>query len=171
MSLEVNFSFDDKTYRHYMNGHLAVMHCHHYMSLLTKLAEDFGDVGGTDILRQSVEDSVRPLIDDYLQSHSMGSPEEKLNVGKEFYAIMGMGKMEVTGNEQGGEVTLSKSHVDQGWINKWGNLDKAINHWTRGYIEAMFASAFGKPARSYNAEEVMSIVKGDDISKFTVTAK
>jgi hypothetical protein len=171
MALNVEFTFDENTYRHYMNGFLAVMHCHHYMSLLTKLAEDFDDVGGTRILCESVEDSVRPMFDDYIQKNNLSSPDEKLNVGKDYYSIMGMGLMDLNGDESGGEVTLTRSHVDQGWQKKWGNLGKPINHWTRGYIAAAFASAFDKPARSYEVEEVASMVKGDEASKFVVKAK
>ena len=171
MALEMEFSFDDKTYRHYMNGFLAVMHCHHYMTLLTKLAENFDDVGGTQILRESAEDSVRPMFDDYIQKHGITSPEEKLDVGKGYYSVMGMGLMEVSGSEQGGEVKLTRSHVDQGWIKKWDKHDRPINYWTRGYISAMFASAFDKPSRSYEVEEVSSIVKGDEASKFIVKIK
>ena len=29
--LKMKFTFDDKTYRHAMNGHESVLHCHHYM--------------------------------------------------------------------------------------------------------------------------------------------
>lgn len=171
MALQVEFTFDNKTYRHYMNGFLSVMHCHHYMTLLTKLAGNFDDVGGLRILRESVEDSVRPLFTDYIQKHKLASPEEKLNVGKEYYSIMGMGIMEVKGSEQEGEVTLTRSHVDQGWIKKWGKHDKSVNHWTCGYIAAMFGAAFDKPPRSYETEEIASIIKGDKASKFTVKAK
>ncbi|MDJ0828473.1 MAG: hypothetical protein QNI92_01405 [Desulfobacterales bacterium] len=171
MALEVDLTFDQKTYRHYMNGFLAVLHCHHYMSLLTKLAEDYEDVGGPDILCESVEDSIRPMLDDYFQKHNVGTPEEKLKVGQEYYSVMGMGQMEVMGDEQGGEVVLQRSHVDQGWQKKWGgNIGKPINHWTRGYVAAMFAAAFNRPPRSYQAEEIASIIKGDDTSKFTITA-
>ena len=171
MALEMEFSFDDKTYRHYMNGFLSVMHCHHYMTLLTKLAENFDDVGGTQILRESVEDAVKPMFDEYIQKHGIISPDEKLNVGKDYYSVMGMGLMEVSGNEQGGKVILTRSHVDQGWIKKWGQLGKSINYWTCGYIAAMFASAFGKPPRSYEVEEKASIVKGDETSQFVINPK
>ena len=68
MALNVAFSFDEKNYRHYTNGFLTVMHCHHYITLLSKLARDFDDFGGVQILRESVEDSVRPMIDDYCDS-------------------------------------------------------------------------------------------------------
>ena len=171
MALNMEFTFDDKTYRHYMNGFLTVMHCHHYMTLLTKLAKDFDDIGGTAILKESVEDSIRPLIDDYCAKNNLASFQDRLDVGREYYSVMGMGKMEVSGSEQGGEVTLSRSHVDQGWTKKWGENDAPVNFWTCGYISAMFAAAANKPARSYEVVEESSMVMGNESSKFSVKAK
>lgn len=168
MTIEVEFSFDEESYRHFMNGHESVLHCHHYMTLSTKLAEEYADAGGITVLVEVTEDSMRPLFDDYIKQHGVGS-DERLAVGKDYYAIMGMGVMEVTGTEQGGEVKLLRSHVDEGWIKKWGKHDKAINHFTRGYIAAMFAAAFDKPPRSYQVDETASIVTGAETSAFTVS--
>ena len=165
MQLEVKFSFDNDTYRHYMNGHETVLHCHHYMTLTTKLAETFAELGSVEVLRESAEDSIRPLIDDYIKEHKIDTPEDRLAVGMEYYSVMGLGILEVKGAEQGGEVTLSHSHVDQGWIKKWGNSDKPVNHFTCGYVAAMFAAAFDKPQRSYAVTEVSSIAVGDEVSK------
>jgi predicted hydrocarbon binding protein len=169
VDLKVDFTFDEKIYRHYMNGRLSVLHCHHYMTLTTKAAEELNDLGGVRILRESAEDSIRPFLDDYIQQHGIASVEDKLSVGCEYYKVMGMGKMTAEGGDTGGTVRLSKSHVDQGWIKKWGPHDKCINHFTAGYIAAMFGAAFGKPARSYNVTETAAIVKGDSESVFRVT--
>lgn len=171
MALQVEFTFDDKSYRHYMNGHETVLHCHHYMTLTTKLAEKWAEQGGTRILREVAEDSMRPLFDDTIRKHQVASADERLEVGKEYYAVMGMGRLEVTGTESGGEVRMSHSHIDEGWIQKWGQHDKAVNHFTCGYAAAMFAAAFDKPPRSYEVSETSSIVKGDAESVLTVSLK
>ncbi len=170
MALDLEFTFDTNTYRHYMNGFLSVMHCHHYMGLLTKLADDFDDLGGTNILAQTAEDTIRPLLDDYITKHELISPKEKMDVGRQYYSVMGMGKMKISGGQNGGSVELTTSHIDQGWIKKWKKTDKPVNFWTLGYICAMFCAAFDKPARSYDVKETASIVKGDKISKFSITA-
>jgi hypothetical protein len=171
MTLQVEFSFDNKTYRHYMNGFEAVLHCHHYMTLLTRVAGDYNEFGGYRILAEAVEDSVRPIFDDYVQKHGLSTPEEKLTMAQGFYEVMGMGVMEFSGDADGGEVTLTRSHVDQGWISKFGQHDQPINYWTRGYLVAMAACAFDRPPRSYAAVEEASIVKGEPVSRFTVTTK
>lgn len=168
--MKTDFSFDDKTYRHALNGHESVLHCHHYMSLTTKLAEDFDDVGGTRILKETAEDSIRPMLDSYFKDNNVSSPEERLKIGAEYYAVMGLGLMDISGSEQSGKVTLKHSHVDEGWVKKWGKADKCVNHFTCGFAAAVFAAAFNVPARSYQAEEKTSIAVGNnetviDVSK------
>jgi hypothetical protein len=168
MTLKVDFTFDEKTYRHYMNGFLSVLHCHHYLCLTTKLAMDFDDLGGTRILQEVVEDTMRPLFDDYIQKNNVGSFEEKVSVGIEYYSVMGLGKMKVNANEQGGEVQLLRSHIDQGWLSKWGKSEAHVNYFTCGYIAAMFAAAADKPARSVSVTQNESIATGNESSLLTV---
>jgi predicted hydrocarbon binding protein len=168
MSLILDFSLDNETYRHSLNGHPVVMHSHHYLALITKLAEDLGDIGGEQILRDVVEDSMRAVFDDYIQKNGLTSPMDRCNVGREYYSVFGLGKMIVTGGESGGEVRLVRSHIDEGWISKWGNYDKPVNHFTCGYIAAVFAAAFNKPARSYVVTETASMAGGETEGKFSV---
>jgi hypothetical protein len=168
MSLKLDFSMDNETYRHSLNGHPVVMHSHHYLALITKLAEEMGEIGGQQILRDVVEDSMRTIIDDYIQKNGLTSPMDKCNVGREYYSVFGLGKMVVSGCESGGEVRLLHSHIDEGWVTKWGPNNKPINHFTCGYIAAVFAAAFEKPARSYAVTEAVSMAGGETEGKFIV---
>ena len=171
MALNVDFTFDQNTYRHFMDGVPSVLHCHHYLTLTEKVAQAFDSFGGTRILAECAEDSVRPLLDGGIVKNGITDPTAKLAAGAEYYAIMGMGLMTVRGDVSGGEVTLTRSHVDQGWIKKFGPNPAPVNHFTCGYISAVFGAAFGKPARSYQVTEVASMVKGDPESRFVVVAK
>jgi hypothetical protein len=168
MTIKTDFTFDSTTYRHFMNGFASVFHCHHYMSLTTKLAEDLMLVGGPQILRESTEDSVRPLLDDYFAKNGVTSLEDRMKVGEEYFAVMGLGRIVVTGNAQGGEVRILRSHVDEGWIKKWGKHGSPVNHVTCGYAAALFAAVFGKPARNYKVTETASIVMGEPEGKLVV---
>jgi len=171
MTLELIHTFDDKNYRHFLNGFNIVLHCHHYMSLTTKLAEDFDAIGGTRILAETAEDTIRPILDNYAKTHAIAAGDARLKMAAEFFSVMGMGKMEASGTAGSGNVTLTRSHVDQGWVKKWGNHTKPINHFTRGFIAAMFAAAYDKPARSYTVSETDAIVTGKPAGSFTVTAQ
>lgn len=164
MDLKVDFTFDEKTYRHYMNGFMSVLHCHHYLCLTTKLAKDFSDLGGIKILIETTEDTIRPLFDDYITKNNISSFNDKIKVGVGYYSLMGLGKMNVSGNEKGGIVELIRSHVDQGWLKKWGKSDEHVNHFSCGYVAAMFSAATNKPARSFSVVEKNSIATGSETS-------
>lgn len=170
VDIDVTYAFDPNTYRHTVNGHECVLHCHHYMSLTTKLAEKYAEHGGIDALVTSAEDSMRPLFDDYFEKHGITDANQRLAVGAEYYRLFGLGLMEIEGTADGGSVTLKRSHVDEGWVQKWGNYDKPVNHFTRGFAAAVFGAAFDKPARSYSAEETESLAMGADQGRITVTA-
>lgn len=162
MTLKIEHSFDPKSYRHYVNGQEFVLHCHHYMSLTTKLAEDFRDVGGHRILRETAEDTILTVLADYLAQNTVEGNDARLGVGKGYFELMGLGKLEVRGDANGGEVTLLRSHVDQGWKKKWGEHSAQVGHFNCGFAAAMFSAAFGKPARTYKATETRSIAMGDE---------
>ncbi|HKZ16921.1 MAG TPA: 4-vinyl reductase [Syntrophales bacterium] len=168
MSLKLDFTLDNQTFRHYLNGHPVVMHSHHYLALITKLVEEMPDLGGTQILKDSVEESMRAIFDDYIVKNNLTSAQDKCNVGREYFSVFGLGKMIVSGNDNGGEVRLVHSHIDEGWVKKWGNHDKPINHFACGYIAAMFGAAFDKPLNTYAVTEAASIAVGDPENKFIV---
>lgn len=170
MALDLDYKIDEKTYRHSLNGFQTVLHCHHYMTLTTQLAEKLQEFGGPRVLAESAEDAFRPFFDDYVKKHGLPAGEARLQMAKEIYARAGMGHMESTGTADGGEVTMTRSHVDQGWIMKFGKADHSLNYFTCGFISAMFGCAFDKPPRSYQVEETASIVKGDPQSTFSVKA-
>jgi hypothetical protein len=168
MSLKLDYSLDNETYRHLLNGQPVVMHSHHYLALITKLAQDLGDIGGAQILKDVVEESMWAIFDDYVKKNDLSAPLDRCNVGREYYSVFGLGKMVVTGSESGGEVRLIRSHLDEGWIMKWGPNDKPVNLFTCGYIAAIFAVAFNKPVKSYTVTEATSMACGDAEGKFIV---
>jgi len=170
MSLRLDYSHDNETHRNFLNGQPVVMHSHHYLALITKLVEDQSDIGAAKILRDSVEDTMRTVFEDYIDKNGLTSAQDRCNVGREYYSAFGLGKMVITGDENGGEVRLVRSHVDEGWVKKWGVHSKPINHFTCGYVAAMFAAAFKKPSKSYVVTEVASIAAGDSEGKFIVKA-
>lgn len=168
MALRLEYSHDDETHRNFLNGQPVVMHSHHYLALITKLVEDLADMSAPEILRDAVEDTMRAVFDDYIAKNGLTSAQDRCNVGREYFSVFGLGKMVITGDENGGEIRLLRSHVDEGWVKKWGVHNKPINHFTCGYVAAMFGAAFNKPARSYVVAEVASIAAGDSEGKFIV---
>jgi hypothetical protein len=171
MDLNLNFDFDGDTYRHRMNGFLSVLHCHHYLCLTTRMAIQFKGIGGIDILRSTAEDALYPLLQEYVTDNNISIPEARLDIGAKYYAVMGMGKMKATLNRKGGTVRLFRSHIDQGWLKKWGRAEGHVNHFTCGYIAAMFSVATDMSPGSFSVTERDSIVTGNKNSYFEVTRK
>ena len=168
MTLQLDFTMDDDNFRHYLNGHGVVMHSHHYLALITKLAEDLADVDGRQILIDVVEESMHEIFTDYLRQHSLASLTERLEVGCQYYATFGLGRLQLSGDAEGGEVRITSSHLDEGWTRKWGERQTPVNHFTCGYIAAIFAAAFDSPPGSYLVSEEVSMVSGAPEGLFRV---
>ncbi len=162
--------FNSANKRHYINGFQAVLHCHHYTTLYTQLAIDAGE---TELLKECARESFREILDNYFaENSSISSIQDKVDIATQYYSLLGMGKMIVHYlTEYSGKVELLNSHLDSGWIKKWGTYDKPVNFITAGYIEAMFESILNLPDKTFLAFETQSIVKGSQTSIFNVTRR
>ncbi|MDO9325054.1 MAG: hypothetical protein Q7T80_08890 [Methanoregula sp.] len=123
------------------------------------------------MLNETAEDNMRPIIEDYVKKKSHGHCDARLKKAAELYSIMGMGRIKPTGNVDSGKVTLIRFPGDLGWFKKGGNHAKPINYFTRGFIAAMFAAVFDKPARSYVVTETDVIMTGKAVCLFTVAKR
>lgn len=161
--------FDKRTTRHYMNGQLTVLHCHHYSTLYTQLAIDAGE---TKLLTEVSESTFYNVLTDYFENHTISNLADRVSIACQYYSAMGLGVLEVISmGENSGEIKLPYSHLDKGWITKWGIYDKPVNYISAGYINAMFSAVMNKPMNSFDALEISSIVKGDEFSLFKVFSK
>ena len=61
---------------------------------------------------------------------------------------------------------MEYSHIDEGWLKKWGGRDKPVNFFTCGFVAAVAALANNKPPRSFSTKENKSLVCGDEVSEF-----
>ncbi len=164
--LNLKHEFDADRMRHYLNGQLSVLHCHHYASLYTQLAIDAKE---TDLLAGVAEETFSGVLNDYFQNNGTESVDARVVAACAYFSAMGLGKMAVTylGNDSG-QIVLEESHVDKGWIAKWGRFDAPVNHIGRGYIAGMFNAIWNKPLHTYRVRETESIVMGAPKSCFKV---
>ena len=167
--LMLDHIFDRKTKRHYLNGHVSVLHCHHYASLYTQLALDAKE---TELLADTSEESFYDILVEYFDQHYLTAIEARIDIACQYFAAVGFGKMRVNYlGEDSGEVELLASHVDSGWIKKWGKYDRPVNYLGAGYITAMFAAVLDEPRKTFKATEVQSIVMGAKTSIFNVVRR
>jgi hypothetical protein len=169
--LSVERKFDPVRCRHSVNGETYVLHCHHYATLYTRLAGDCAMLDGKKLLREVAEDSVYKVLADYYAKHGIESVAERIAIGEQYYSFTGLGEMRVVAaGADSGEVDLIHSHVDAGWIKKWGQRDKPVNHISCGYVAGMLAAALGKGPRRFLVTETASIVSGAERSRLIAVA-
>ncbi|MGQ9652160.1 MAG: hypothetical protein ACUVXJ_18845 [Phycisphaerae bacterium] len=169
--LILDHKFDPQTCRHMVNGEPMVMHCHHFITLYTRLAEDCGMLDGKKLMAEVAEDTFQEMLSKYYQEHEVTDVTDRITIAEQYYSALGLGQMKVLcAGTDGGEVELTHSHVDEGWLKKWGKHENSVNYITSGYIAGLFSAVFGQPKRHFNAVETQSIVCGARSSRFQVVA-
>ena len=171
IELITNRSFNSSKYRHYINESNSVLHCHHYAALYTQLADDAGELcDGPVILYETAAESFYPILKEYFEKNNIDELDERIKIIEQYWAFSGMGQLMITNSSvEGGEAEMPFSHVDSGWIKKWGNRDEAVNFITLGYLAAAFAAIHNLPSNSFEATETQSIVAGAEKSQFKIT--
>ncbi|HPI37788.1 MAG TPA: hypothetical protein PK397_07575 [Ignavibacteriaceae bacterium] len=168
-NLILDHRYDVKAKRHYLNGFNIVFHCHHYTTLYTQLAIDAGE---TELLAKVSEEIFLEMLKSYYEQHDVKTLEDRIHYGCQYYAAVGLGKMVLQYfGDDSGQVKLEKSHVDSGWIKKWGQFDKPVNFIGKGFVAALFAAINDAPISTFYVEETESIVMGAEHSIFRVVKK
>ncbi len=161
--------FDPGTKKHYLNDELSVLHCHHYSTLFTKLAMD---LDGVEHLVETGEDVFGRVLRQYFLDKAVSSVGERIGIAQQYWQAVGMGLIEISSSDaSGGAAKMEYSHLDEGWLKKWGGSDKPVNIITRGFLAGVFAAVYDKPPRSYYVEETKSLARGDKAGEFTITLR
>ena len=163
--------FDRQRMRHSLNGEVSVLHCHHYSTLFTQLADDADWLNGPQLMVESAEESFYPVLCDYYRENGVQTPEERVRIVEQYFGHIGLGQLTLKSQGDEWSAEMAHSHVDEGWIKKWGNRDKAVNFVGQGFLAAAVAAINDDSQGVYRAAETKSIVKGADASKFTITRK
>jgi len=163
--------FDDERMRHYLNGELSVMHCHHYSTLFSQLADDAEMFNGPTLLAEAAEESFYPILNKYFEENDIDSLEDRTSIAEQYYGFVGLGQVKITPRDQGGSAQMQHSHVDEGWKKKWGTRNDAVNFIGQGYLAAALSAINSDGCGTYKVQETQSIVSGADTSEFTITRK
>ncbi|MFP4499108.1 MAG: hypothetical protein ACLFQV_12940 [Vulcanimicrobiota bacterium] len=170
-SLKLNHKFDPKSTRHYINGHQMVLHCHHYLTLYTQLAMDCDFFDAKSLLAECMEETTLNILKQYYNDNKITALEDKIKIAELHYAAFGLGKIYFeTVGDFSGQVKLTRSHIDEGWLKKWGEHGEPVNYVTAGFIAAAFSAFFDRPARSFKINETVSMVTGGKSSVFQIVS-
>jgi hypothetical protein len=162
-------TFDPERRIQYVNDDPSVMHCHHYATLFTKLAFDFEDIGALNMLRDSVEEAYYIVLKKAIILREAADIMTRINLIEEHHRLAGLGKLELIVNGVGGSAKLYHSHMDEGWLRKWGSSDVPVNIIGQGFLAAAFDLLFDKKPRSFVVKETQSLVAGSPYSHFEIT--
>lgn len=167
--LKLNHTFQLKTKRHFLNGHISVIHCHHYTALYTQLAIDAKE---TQLLVEVSEDTFYEMLRDYFTAHEILTSKDKIELACQYYQAIGLGLLRVNYfGQESAECELLTSHVDQAWLQKWNKYDAPVNYITAGYIAALCAVASNESPRTFYVTEQQSIVMGAETSLFNAVRR
>ncbi len=169
VEFEMNRKFDKQRCRHFLNDTLSVLHCHHYATLYCQLADDAEIVDGKALLHKAAEYTFLPVLAKYFEDNNVTDMDDRIALAEEYFGVTGLGTLKF---ERVGEMScaaeLVHSHVDEGWIKKWGKRDKPVNFIGQGYVAAAAAAIFGFSTGSYHVVENQSIVSGAETSRFAI---
>ncbi len=162
--IQIKSKVDERSKKRYLNGISSVLHCHHFITLYTQLAMDAEE---TSLLEEVAQDNFHEVLNKYFIENNISDFQEKAEISCQYYSVLGLGTLEIKYiSESSAEITSKNSHIDAGWIKKWGNNDKAVNFIGRGYVSAMLSIILAKPIGSFKTSEIKSIVKGDNETVF-----
>ncbi len=162
-------TFDAKSMRHYLNGEVSVLHCHHYASLFTQLACDADQFNGPTLLCEATAEAFGPALRQYYEKNNVTEIPDRIAVAEQYFSFAGMGEVEFDCWDSGATVTMKHSHVDEGWVKKFGQRAERVNYMGEGYIKAAMWAIWNKGSyNDYQVEETQSIVSGAASSRFNV---
>ncbi|HWQ66291.1 MAG TPA: hypothetical protein VN372_05410 [Methanospirillum sp.] len=161
--LHVDIRIDPRTMRHYYNDQLVVVHCHHYSTLYTQLAVDAGE---TKLLQDVSEDMFFSVLSDYFQKNPVSELEDRIEIAIQHYGAMGLGSLEIKYlGQDSADFILRRTHVDKGWLRKWGKNDKPVNYIGAGCIAGLLSAVHNKPVGTFDVRQTKALVMGDEFSE------
>ncbi|MBD3404296.1 hypothetical protein GF420_15510 [candidate division GN15 bacterium] len=162
--------FDSETMRHFVNDVPTVLHCHHYATLFTQLATDAEQLGGPAHLVEAAAEAFYRVLSEYLESHEVHERADRIAVVEQYFAFAGLGTIRFEIGPRTASMVLPHSHIDEGWIERWGVRDKRVNYIGEGYVKAAIAAVLDLADWHHVAvEETASIVCGASASTFVAS--
>jgi len=160
--------FDAERKLQYVNGEASVMHCHHYATIFTKLALDTPHLNGPENLFEAMEETAYLTLRKYFLVESISSPADRQAIASQYFALCGLGLVSLEIDENGGRASMRHSHVDEGWLKKWGPRRKPVNLMGQGYLAGAMSAIFDQPVGTYRVKETRSIVSGAEASELAI---
>lgn len=171
MICKFEHAFDSERCLQYVNNESAVMHCHHYSAIFTKLALATPALNGAGNLFDAMEETAYLTLRRYFTVEEVTATAERRQIAEEYFQLAGLGLVALDLSVAGGHASMRHSHVDEGWIKKWGQHPRPVNLIGQGYLAGAAAALFDQVIGSYAVKETQSLVMGAPRSEFRITRR
>ncbi|MCB2230200.1 hypothetical protein KQH82_05755 [bacterium] len=162
--------FDRELKQHSVGGEQSVVHCHHYITLFTQMASDAEHLDGPMHLTDAAAESFYRVLKRYIATRGITLIPDRIAVAEAYFSFCGLGKIRFVCCGESAVATLSRSHIDDGWLRRWGQRDKPVNYMGAGFIKAALAVTFDlSDWQDIRVTESASIVCGAPESEFTAS--
>lgn len=149
-----------------IGGEAMIFHCHHYITNLQRTILDAEYIDSSRFLIGSAADSIYNQLSNLCEGLSV---EESKKMAEDIYKTFGYGLIDLsTMNENGAELTATKSFFSKTWIMKFGAASKPIDYYTVGFLAAAYACIYKKELKNINALQTTCMACGDGINTFVI---
>ena len=169
IEFEAKQEFDSKRMRHYINNELSVLHCHHYATLFSQLANDAKSLQGAKLLSEASEETFYAIFKDYFKNKNVNGTDARIKIIEQHCTFVGLGELKLQTDGKNWTAEMVHSHVDEGWIKKWSKSSEPVNFMGQGYIAAAVEAITDSRLGSWKVNETQSIVSGASSSKFNIS--
>lgn len=166
-----------------IGGHEVAFHCDKFNTRIIKGLEDvIGVDDARNLLVTSAENAAYKMFSDFLVGDHKASfdglsPEDKIATLLEIGKKLGYGSATAKSvSDSGGEFSAPHSYLAEGWLENmdrwnWKLRENPVCSDMSGFLQAVLAFSFGKPAGSYKVTETTCKAKGDDACTFKAEVK
>ncbi|MGB0721800.1 MAG: hypothetical protein ACPGU7_05320 [Gammaproteobacteria bacterium] len=140
-------------------GEAMIFHCHHYLGILQRTILDADYIDSRPFLIGSSADANYNQLKNLCQGRDIA--EAKI-IAQEVYKTFGYGLLDLsTMDEDGIELTTTKSFFSKTWVLKFGRSEKPVDYYTSGFLAAAYAVIYGRELAEVQVEQTRCIARGD----------
>ncbi len=147
-------------------GEAMIFHCHHYLTNLQRTILDADYIDSRPFIIGSAADAIYNQLSNLCEDLNQQDSKE---MAEDIYKTFGYGLIDLsTMDENGIELTSTKSIFSKTWELKFGKSDKPVDYYTTGFLAATYAVIYNKKLTEVNAQQTTCIACGDAINTHVI---
>ena len=153
-----NYKFDEEHNYLEIAGEAMIFHCHHYLTNLQRTILDADYIDSRPFMVGSAADAVYNQLSNLCIGSDIADAKK---MAEDIYKCFGYGLIKLNKMDENGiELTTTKSFFSKAWDMKFGKSDKPVDYYTTGFLAAAYAVVYNKPLSEVHAEQIDCIACG-----------